>query len=77
VEAERAALRALRAGCSAPLGVHARLSGDAITVDAAFGLPDGRMLRERIEGRAASVDDARAFGEQIAALIARGSEGSQ
>jgi hydroxymethylbilane synthase len=75
VEAERAALLALRAGCSAPLGVHAQLLGGRMIVDAAFGLADGGMLRERVEGSVSQVEDAREIGARIAALIARGSEG--
>jgi hydroxymethylbilane synthase len=74
VEAERASLRALRAGCSAPLGVHATRDGERMTIDAAFGLPDGRMLRQNLTDGVASIEEARALGERIAALLATGSE---
>jgi hydroxymethylbilane synthase len=69
IEAEREALRTLRAGCSAPLGVHARLEGDRMTVDGAFGTPDGRMLRERTCENVRDAADARALGASLAAVL--------
>jgi len=74
IEAERAALRALRAGCSAPLGVHAQLDGDRMTIDAAFGVSDGALLRERIDGVATDLRAARELGERLAARLAAGAQ---
>ncbi|HVD86165.1 MAG TPA: hydroxymethylbilane synthase [Solirubrobacterales bacterium] len=51
--AERTVVGLLAASCATPLGVHARVEGEALTVDAFVGLPDGsEWLRDRIEGRA-------------------------
>jgi hydroxymethylbilane synthase len=70
VEAERAVLRALRAGCSAPLGVHAQLVGALMTIEAAFATAGGVMLRERVEGGIDSLAASRKLGEQLAAALA-------
>jgi hydroxymethylbilane synthase len=70
VEAERAALRTLRAGCSAPLGVHAQLVGALMSIDAAFATAGGTMLRERVEGGVDSIEAARRLGEQVARMLA-------
>ena len=70
VEAERAVLRTLRAGCSAPLGVHAELLGGLMTIDAAFSAAGDTMLRERVEGGVDSLEASRALGEQLAARLA-------
>jgi hydroxymethylbilane synthase len=66
VEAERTTLRALRAGCSAPLGVHARLDGPTMTIDAAFEKAGGTMLRERLIDAVTSLEAARALGKRLA-----------
>ncbi|HEV8595829.1 MAG TPA: hydroxymethylbilane synthase [Thermoplasmata archaeon] len=42
VEAEREVLHALGGGCVAPVGVHATLRGDALTIRAIVLSPDGR-----------------------------------
>lgn len=72
VEAERAVLRALRAGCSAPLGVHASFEGPSpdrkMTLIAAFEI-DGAMVREQICGDVDSVEAARALGENLATTL--------
>jgi hydroxymethylbilane synthase len=70
VEAERAALRTLRAGCSAPLGVHAQLADALMSIDAAFATAGGTMLRERLEGRVDSIEASRRLGEQVARMLA-------
>ncbi len=75
IEAERAALRMLRAGCSAPLGVHAYIDGETMIVDAAFGTSDGRLLRESLRERVTDLDAARALGERIAQRLERGRSG--
>jgi hydroxymethylbilane synthase len=51
--AERTVVALLQATCNTPLGVHARVDGEALKVDAFVGLPDGsEWLRDRLEGRA-------------------------
>ncbi len=51
--AERTVVALLQASCMTPLGVHARVEGEAIALDAFVGLPDGsEWLRDRLEGSA-------------------------
>jgi hydroxymethylbilane synthase len=51
--AERAAVALLEATCTTPVGIHARLDGERIVIDAFVGLPDGsEWLRDRVEGDA-------------------------
>ncbi|HTU71703.1 MAG TPA: hydroxymethylbilane synthase [Candidatus Baltobacteraceae bacterium] len=69
IEAERAVLRALRAGCSAPLGVYARLRDSVMTILASFANADGSVLRERLTAPVGSLEDARALGERLAAAL--------
>jgi hydroxymethylbilane synthase len=52
--AERAAVALLEATCMTPVGVHARIEGEGLGIEAFIGLPDGsEWLRDRIEGDAA------------------------
>ena len=52
--AERAAVALLDATCMTPIGVHARVAGPRLEIEAFVGLPDGgEWLRDRIEGDAA------------------------
>jgi hydroxymethylbilane synthase len=54
LSAERAAVALLDAGCATPIGVHARLDGETLAIEAFVGLPDGsEWLRDRIEADAA------------------------
>jgi hydroxymethylbilane synthase len=54
LSAERAAVALLDAGCATPIGVHARLDGERLAIEAFVGLPDGsEWLRDRIEADAA------------------------
>ncbi len=51
--AERAAVSLLDATCATPIGVHARVGGEAIAIEAFVGLPDGgEWIRDRVEGDA-------------------------
>ena len=51
--AERAAVTLLDATCATPIGVHARIDGESLRIDAFVGLPDGTVwLRDRVEGDA-------------------------
>jgi hydroxymethylbilane synthase len=52
--AERAAVALLEADCTSPIGVHARVEGERLSIDAFVGLPDGsEWLRDHVEGDAA------------------------
>jgi hydroxymethylbilane synthase len=52
--AERAAVALLEADCTSPIGVHARIEGERLGIDAFVGLPDGsEWLRDRVDGEAA------------------------
>jgi hydroxymethylbilane synthase len=51
--AERTVVALLQATCNTPLGVHAQVEGDRLTIDAFVGLPDGsEWLRDRLEANA-------------------------
>lgn len=51
--AERTVVALLQATCNTPLGVHAQVDGEALTIDAFVGLPDGNeWIRDCLEGRA-------------------------
>jgi len=66
---ERATLRALRAGCSAPLGVHARLNGATMRVDA-FYAPDPRAPRRvTLERSVETLAESESFGIAVAAAL--------
>jgi len=62
--AERAAVTALDATCHTPVGAHAQLDGDALTLDGYAGLPDGSAwIRDRVEGDAGGPS---ALGRELA-----------
>ncbi len=70
VACERAALRALRAGCNAPLGVHAALADRTMHVQAAFAPAAGHtIIRVDVRETVASIADAEALGERVAAAL--------
>jgi len=51
--AERTVVALLQATCNTPLGVHARVDGDSLEIEAFVGLADGsEWIRDRLEGRA-------------------------
>ena len=51
--AERTVVALLEATCATPIGVHARVEGEAIEVEAFVGLPDGsEWIRDRVMGDA-------------------------
>ncbi len=69
VRCERAALAALHAGCSAPIGIHARLADGLMVVDGAYACDDASIRRERIERRVATLEEAGALGAELAARL--------
>ncbi len=69
--AERTVVALLDATCASPLGVHARVEGATIAVDAFVGLPDGsEWLRDRLEGSAE--EPSLAGAELVQRLLAAG-----
>jgi hydroxymethylbilane synthase len=66
VSCERAALQTLRAGCSAPLGIHARLEGETMHVDAFYARDDTSPTRARVSARVTTLEAARALGTALA-----------
>ena len=71
VAAERAFLLRLEGGCQVPIGAHASLSNDTITLTGLIAAVDGRrILKETVTG---PVDQAQALGTSLAeTLLARG-----
>ncbi|RYF24667.1 MAG: hydroxymethylbilane synthase [Comamonadaceae bacterium] len=78
VTAERAVSRSMGGSCSMPLAAHGRWSGSTLTLDAAWGDPEGRRPLVQVSGNAtvATLAAAQALGESVAALLrAGGAEG--
>jgi hydroxymethylbilane synthase len=71
--AERATVAPLGASCATPIGVHARVEGERLTLDAFLGLPDGsEWIRDRLEADAAEPAIAGfALAERLLAVGAR------
>lgn len=72
--AERAATRALGAGCETPVGICARLGADRLTVSGYAGLPDGgEWVRDEVAG---DPEQPAALGEALAErMLAAGAGG--
>jgi porphobilinogen deaminase len=60
----------MHAGCSAPIGIHARFGVAGMVVDAAVEAEPGVILRHRIERSVATVQEAEALGTALAAELA-------
>lgn len=69
VRGERAVLRALRAGCSAPLGVHAQILDRQLVVYAAYEPYDGKLKRVRMQCAAATPERAEMLGNDVATRL--------
>lgn len=67
VEAERAVLRRLEAGCSAPLGAHAFIDGDMMFLASRVYSPEGEQVSA---AHALYIDDADDPAEDLAARVA-------
>jgi hydroxymethylbilane synthase len=69
--AERALVAALDASCRTPMGGHAELEGDRLSLSAFVGVPDGSAwVRDRVEGHR---EDPGQLGEEVARrLLAAG-----
>ena len=74
IAAERAFLRTLRAGCSAPVGAHAAFEGSTLTLRAAIASLDGsRVLRGRAADDVVDENWAEVLGVGLAQrLLAEG-----
>jgi hydroxymethylbilane synthase len=70
---ERAALRAMRAGCSAPLGVHAHFGAGGMIVEGAFSPAPGSLVRARIERAISTLAQADALGTELAERLKQAS----
>jgi len=73
VTAERAVLRSLGGGCQVPIGAHATVSGDRLSLIAIVASPDGaELIRAQCEGAATDAERlGRATGEDLMARGAR------
>jgi hydroxymethylbilane synthase len=69
VACERTALAALRAGCSAPLGIHASLHAKTLVVHAAYAPEPGALVRTRIEQPCSTLEQAQALGRELAETL--------
>lgn len=74
VAAERAVSRAMGGSCSMPLAAFARLDGDILHIDAAWGDPEGVLELVCVQARARVTDlaGATALGERAAASLRAG-----
>lgn len=68
VSAERAVSRAMGGSCSMPLAAYATLKGDLLTIDAAWGDPEGMLPLEcvRLSAVVSDLASATALGTQVA-----------
>ena len=73
VAAERAVSRAMGGSCSMPLAAHATLSGQTLSLRAAWGNPEGEaaLVTAQIDGQVNSLQDAEALGDRVAADLQR------
>lgn len=69
VVCERAFLRALRAGCSAPVGAYAEVTSRGLRLRAAYAL-EGAVICESIEAPGETLAQAAALGEALAQRVA-------
>ncbi len=74
VAAERAVSRAMGGSCSMPLAAHATLSGNELTLRAAWGDPEGEttLVTAHTKGQVKDLAQAEALGLQIADELRRG-----
>ncbi|MHB8177523.1 MAG: hydroxymethylbilane synthase [Vulcanimicrobiaceae bacterium] len=70
VRAERAALRRLRAGCNAPVGIYACLDEEGMRITGVLAVPQGPTERAELCAAVASQEQAEALGTQLGALLA-------
>ena len=71
VTCERSALAAMRAGCSAPIGIYAELIAGVMQVRGFAQRQATAAVRARLERSVNSIEDAQALGETMAAELSR------
>ena len=69
VACERAALRTLQAGCSAPIGIHATLEGETMTVRGSYAIEGSGIRTQRREARVVTLHEAEALGAELAGAL--------
>lgn len=71
VAAERAVSRVMGGSCSMPLAAHATFTGDTLSIDAAWGDPDGRhaLVTTQANASVTATDAAVALGERVARAL--------
>ncbi len=69
VRCERAALRELRMGCNAPVGIHATLEGEKLAANGAYAL-ESEVARVRLERTVTSAAGAEALGSELGRALA-------
>jgi len=74
VSAERAVSRAMGGSCSMPLAAFATLSGDTLSIDAAWGDPEGvlALVCVRMSAQVTDLASATALGERVAVELKAG-----
>jgi hydroxymethylbilane synthase len=74
VAAEKAVSRAMGGSCSMPLAAHARIDGEYLQLEAAWGDPEqpGVLVRAKAAEVIADAGQAAALGEQVAARLRAG-----
>ncbi len=74
VAAERAVSRAMGGSCSMPLAAYATLNGDTLTLDAAWGDPEGVLALVCVQSSAKVTDlaSAAALGDRVATDLKKG-----
>ena len=71
VSAERAVSRVMGGSCSMPLAAYATLHGDLLTIQAAWGDPEGvlPLVKAQAQGIVTALHAAVALGEQVARAL--------
>lgn len=69
IECERAALRAMRAGCSAPIGIHATFEGPVMVVGGVRASDQSKLITARAERPVSTLEEARALGLEMAGAL--------
>ncbi len=70
VSAERAALRELGAGCTAPVGIYGAFEGEELVLRGSIGSEDGRpALAAELRGRCSALEEAEELGRALARLL--------
>jgi hydroxymethylbilane synthase len=72
ITCERAALRALRAGCSAPLGIHATLTDETMRVTAFYASDAAPPIRAEVCDRVTTLEAAEVLGTAFAEQLKAG-----